>query len=53
MSPVGISSKRPNCEIGVAFPISLEKSVARRQFVALMSLVEIYPQQGLINRNRV
>ena len=36
MSPVGISSKR-NCDIGVAFPISLEYSVVRRQFVALVS----------------
>ena len=36
MSAVGISSKR-NCDIGVAFPISLEYSVVRRQFVALVS----------------
>ena len=36
MSPVGISSKR-NCDIGVAFPISLEYSVVRGQFVALVS----------------
>ena len=40
MSPVGISSKK-NCDIGVAFAISLEKSVARRQFVAL-----VLPFQG-------
>ena len=36
MSPVGTSSKR-NCDIGVAFPISLEYSVVRRQFMALAS----------------
>ena len=36
MSPVGISSKR-NYDIGVAFPISLEYPVVRRQFVALVS----------------
>ena len=36
MSLAGISSKR-DCDIGVAFPISLEWSVVRRQFVALVS----------------
>ena len=40
MSRVGISSKR-NCDIGVAFPISLEQSLVRRQFVAL-----VWPFQG-------
>ena len=41
------SSKR-NCDIGVAFPISLEYSCARRQFVALVS-----PFQGHVARRNL